>query len=159
MRYVYKAFKMYCMLKFTKLKYVLHAWPNEILLTYFSQVPGGWRCSLPLVVWTFQFIFCDDITCMMYMYQDNVRMMVVKHIILIWKYILQLKAENISCMPLLSAPINGRSQCYPSLSNEYEHLRTQSIYNARKMLWMDGSCIIEFSLHLENKQQIMPNNV
>ena len=63
-------------------------------------------------------------------------------------------------MSLLSAPIKGRFQGYASLNcDEYGQLRTWNIYNAGKTLYRDRSHVVEFLLHLENKQQIMPNNV
>ena len=64
---------------------------------------------------------------------------------------------------LFSAPTKGRSQCYASLHCEkYGYLGTWHItilYNAGKKLNRNRSCVGEFLLHLENKQQIMPNNV
>ena len=64
---------------------------------------------------------------------------------------------------LFSAPTKGRSQCYASLHCEkYGYLGTWHItipYNASKNLNRDGSHVVEYLLHLENKRQIMPNNV
>ena len=58
---------------------------------------------------------------------------------------------------MFSVPIKGRSLCYASLHcEEYGHMRTWNIHNAGKTLYIG---IEEFSLHLENKQQIMQNNV
>ena len=57
---------------------------------------------------------------------------------------------------VFSAHIKGRSRCYASLlCEEHGHVRTCHIYNTGKTLYMG----IEFSLQLENRQQIMPNNV
>ena len=50
----------------------------------------------------------------------------------------------------------GRSPCYASLHCEdYGHMRTWNIHNAGKTLHIG----IELLLQLENKQQIMQNNV
>ena len=53
--------------------------------------------------------------------------------------------------------IKGRSQCCHSVyCNEYRHRRTGHIYNAEKAII---GIEVFFILQLENKQQIMPNNV
>ena len=59
---------------------------------------------------------------------------------------------------MFSAPIKGRSPCYASLHwKEYGHTRTWHIHNTGKTLYRDR--IVELLLQLENKQQIMQNNV
>ena len=58
------------------------------------------------------------------------------------------------------APIKGRSQCYASLHcEEYGHMRTWNIHKGGKTLYRDRSHIVVLLLQLENKQQIMQNNV
>ena len=58
---------------------------------------------------------------------------------------------------MFSAPIKGRSPCYASLHCEgYGHMRT---WNIHKVIYRDQSCVVELLLQLENKQQIMQNNV
>ena len=64
-------------------------------------------------------------------------------------------------MSPLSAPLKGRSRCYTSLHcDEYGHLIKWNIYNAGETLYMyrDQSRVVEFLLHFENKQRIMPNS-
>ena len=52
------------------------------------------------------------------------------------------------------------SQCYSSLHClEYGHISLWHIYDAGKTYDRDRSCVVEFLLQLENKQQNMPNNV
>ena len=63
---------------------------------------------------------------------------------------------------MFSAPIKGRSPCYASLHCEdYGLMRTWNIHNARKTLiiYRDRSRIVKVLLQLENKQQIMQNNI
>ena len=57
---------------------------------------------------------------------------------------------------MFSAPIKGRSPCYASLhSEEYGHITTWNIHNAGKHYIMGSKLLLQ----LENKQQIMQNNV
>ena len=42
---------------------------------------------------------------------------------------------------------------------EYGHLRTWHMNNAGKMVYRKRSRVVSILLQLENKQQIMPNNV
>ena len=61
---------------------------------------------------------------------------------------------------MFSAPIKGRSPCYASLHcEEYGHTRTWNIQNAGKTLYINVKRIVELLLQLENKQQIIQNNV
>ena len=61
---------------------------------------------------------------------------------------------------MFSAPIKGRSPYYASLHcEEYGHMRTWNIHNAGKTLYIGIEDIVELSLQLENKHQIMQNNV
>ena len=60
-------------------------------------------------------------------------------------------------------PIKGLSQCYASLHcDEYGHLIIKysvAHVKRRRNLYRNQSRVVEFFLHVENKQQIMPNNV
>ena len=64
---------------------------------------------------------------------------------------------------MFSTPIKGRSPCYASLHcEEYGDMRTWNIHNAWKTLYSvykDRRRIVELLQQLENKQQIMQNNV
>ena len=57
---------------------------------------------------------------------------------------------------MFSVPIKGRSPCYASLHCEENVEHSQRKEN---VIYRDRSRIVEFLLQLENKQQIMQNNV
>ena len=61
---------------------------------------------------------------------------------------------------MFSAPIKGKFPCYASLHwKEYGHMRMWNIHNAGDTLYRKHCHIVELLLQLENKQQIMRNNV
>ena len=68
-----------------------------------------------------------------------------------------LKPEDYSFISLLFAPMKGRSQCYRFIA--LQGVWTGNIYNTGKTLYKDQSCALDFFMTLENKQQIMQNNV
>ena len=68
---------------------------------------------------------------------------------------LKLKTIN-KC--LSSAPIKGRSQCYASCIGMSQPLRKWHVYIAGKSFYEDQSCVVEFLLRFENKQQNKPYN-
>ena len=57
---------------------------------------------------------------------------------------------------MFSVPIKGRSRCYSTL-----HCKETVEYSQRRenIIYRDWNCVVQLLLQLENKQQIMQNNV
>ena len=63
---------------------------------------------------------------------------------------------------MFSAPIKGRSRCYASfiaLKGGGVHENVEHSQHRENVIYRDRSRVVELLLQLENKQQIMQNNV